>query len=257
MYQIQQQQTESKLQGIGNISEQIFQSEQALREMDESVMQNQGNLVTAQKKIEQLQAELAHKVAERQRNKLEAQQKEEQIKLEIGQTEAKIAETQNQLLGATSSLQKKSLRSPVAGTVLTFNPDNIGKVVQPGDTIAEIAPEGSELILSAIVPDREAGFIEPGMKAQVKFDAYSYQDFGVVPGKILAISADTKNDDKLGAVYQVKIELERNHVNDKDFKKTFFRPGQTAIADIVIQRKRIIDVLFEPIQKLKQDGIDL
>ena len=106
-------------------------------------------------------------------------------------------------------------------------------------------------------PDREAGFVELGMTAQVKFDAYSYQDFGVIPGKIIAVSADMKTDEKLGAVYQVKIELERNYVIDEHLKKTFFRPGQTAIADIVIQRKRIMDILLEPIQKLEQDGIDL
>lgn len=256
-HQSQQQQTDSKLQGISNISEQIFQSEQALRQMEASITKNQGDLIAGQKKIEQLQAELIHKIAERQKKELEAQQKEEQIKLEIGQTETRIAETQNQLVGAINMLKKKSLRSPVAGTVLSFNLNNIGKVVQSGDTIAEIAPEDSELLLSAILPDREAGFVELGMTAQVKFDAYSYQDFGVIPGKIIAVSADMKTDEKLGAVYQVKIELERNYVIDEHLKKTFFRPGQTAIADIVIQRKRIMDILLEPIQKLEQDGIDL
>ena len=122
--------------------------------------------------------------------------------------------------------------------------------------MAEIAPNGSPLILSALIPDRDAGFIEKGMTAQVKFDAYSYQDYGVIPGKVIEISANTQRDENLGSVYRVKIELERNHISE-DSKKVLFKPGQTATADIVIRRLRIIDVLLDPIKKLQHDGINL
>ena len=254
--QSQQQMIDNKLQGISNISEQIFQSEQALREMETRITQSQGEIVSGQKEIERLQAELIHKRTERQRIELEAQQKEEQLKLEISQTETKIAETKNKLAAANSLLEKRSLRSPVAGTVLAFNVVNTGKVVQSGETVAEIAPQGAPLVLSAVLPDREAGFVEKGMAAQVKFDAYSYQDYGVIPGKVISVSPDTKTDEKLGAVYRVKIELERNYVTS-DLKKILFKPGQTATADIVIKQQRIIDVLLDPIKKLEQDGIDL
>ena len=252
----QRQLIENRQQGISSINEQIFQSEQALREMESSIAESQGELVSQQKEIEQLQAELAHKKAERQRIELEAEQKVEQLKLEIGQTETRIAETKNQLAGATSKLEKTALRSPVAGTVLSLNLSNTGKVVQPGETIAEIAPKSAKLVLSAALPDREAGFVEIGMPAQVKFDAYSYQDYGIIPGKIISVSTDAKTDETLGAVYRVKIELERDYVTE-DFKKVLFKPGQTATADIVIRQERIINILLEPIKKLRQDGIDL
>ena len=252
----EKQLTESKLQGISSINEQIFQSEQALREMESSIAESQGEMFSQQKEIEQLQAELTHKKAERERIELEAQQKAEQLKLEIGQTQSKIAETKNELANATSKLEKTALRSPVAGTVLAFNVSNTGKVVQPGETVAEIAPKNAKLVLSAVLPDREAGFVKIGMPAGVKFDAYSYQDYGVIPGKIISVSPDAKTDEKLGAVYRVKIELERDYITD-DLKKVLFKPGQTASADIVIRQQRIIDVLLEPIKKLEQDGIDL
>ena len=252
----EKQLTESKLQGISNINEQIFQSEQALREMEASITEGQGELVSGQKEIEQLQAQLAQKKADRQRIELEAQQKVEQLKLDIGQTESKIAETKNQLAGATNLLEKTALRSPVAGTVLSFNVANTGKIVQPGETVAEIAPKNARLVLSAVLPDREAGFIKRGMPAQVKFDAYSYQDYGAIPGTIISVSPDAKTDETLGAVYRVKIELGRDYVTE-DLEKVLFKPGQTATADIVIRQQRIIDVLFEPIKKLEQDGIDL
>ena len=241
---------------ISNTEEQIFRSGQASREIEASIAEIQGQLVSEQKEIEQLEAQLTQKKGDRQRIELEAQQKAEQLRLEIGQTQSKITETKNQLASATSRLEKTALRSPVAGTVLSFNVTNTGKVVQSGETVAEIAPKNAKLVLSAALPDREAGFVKKGMPAQVKFDAYSYQDYGMIPGKVISVSPDAKTDETLGAVYRVNIELERDYVTDR-LKKVLFKPGQTATADIVIRKQRIIDILLEPIKKLEQDGINL
>ena len=254
--QAKQQSIDSKLQSISNISEQIFQSEQSLREMARRITQSQGELASTHQEIERLQSELAYKKAQRLKSELDTEQKIQQLKLEINQTNTKIAETQNQLANAKSQLNKRFLRSPVAGTILAFNVTNTGKVVQAGETIAEVAPFDSPLVLSAMLPDRDAGFVEREMPAQVKFDAYSYQDYGITPGKVISISSNTKTDENLGAVYEVKIALDRNYITD-NFKKVSFKPGQTASADIVIRRRRVIDVLLDPIKKLEQDGIDM
>ena len=254
--QTKQQLIDSKVGNISNINEQIFQSEQSLREMESQITQSQGELVSANKENERLQAELTNKIAERRRVELEAQQKIEQLEMEIAQTEGQIAETKNLLASAKDRLQKRSLVAPVAGTVLSFNVANTGEVLQPGQTVAEIAPYGAPLVLSALLPDREAGFVEPGMTAQVKFDAYSYQDYGVIPGKVVSVSSNTIMDEKLGEGYRVKIELERNYVTE-DLKKILFKPGQTATAEIVTRRLRIIDVLLDPIRKIEKDGINL
>ena len=254
--QAKQQLIDSKVGNISSVNEQIFQSERALREMESQITQSRGELVSAQKENERLQAELTNKIAQQQQVKLEAQQKIEQLKLEIDRAEGQIAETKNLLASAKDRLQKRSLIAPVAGTVLSFNVANTGEVVQPGQTVAEIAPYGAPLVLSALLPNREAGFVEPGMTAQVKLDAYSYQDYGVIPGKVVSVSSNTIIDQKLGEGYRVKIELERNYITE-DLKKILFKPGQTATAEIVIRRVRIIDVLLDPIKKIEKDGINL
>jgi len=254
--QIEQQLIDSKVQGISGISEQIYQSEQATRNMRSSITQNQGELALAQKESERLRVELEYKQAANRRAEIGAQQKAQQLGLEINQAKTKIAETKNLLATANNQLEKRLLRSPVAGTVLSFNVVNTGKVVQSGETVAEIAPDNAPLVLSAALPDRDAGFIKKGMTAQVKFDAYSYQEYGAIPGKVISISANTKTDDNLGEVYKVQIELDRNYVSE-DSKKILFKPGQTASADIVIRNRRIIDLLLDPVKKLREDGVDM
>jgi HlyD family secretion protein len=122
--------------------------------------------------------------------------------------------------------------------------------------IAEIAAQDSPLVLRAILPNQEAGFVKSGMPAQVKFDAYPYQDYGMIPGTVTAISPDTKPDEQLGEIYQVEIKLERSYVLANQ-QKIQFKPGQTATAEIVIRNKRIIDILLDPIRQLQKGGINL
>jgi HlyD family secretion protein len=254
--QAQQQLTDSKLQEISNINEQIFQSEQSLRDLVAKITQTQGELHTATREVEQLQADLERNQAERTRLELQTQQQIEGLKLEISQINSKIAETQNMLANAQTQLEQKFLKSPVDGVVLSFNIKNTGKVVQSGQTIAEIAPEDSPLVLSALIPNQNAGFIKTNMPVQIKLDAYSYQDYGTIPGKVISISADTKADERLGAVYQVEIELDKDYItNDRQVIK--FKPGQTATANIIIRQRKVLDLFLDPIKKLQQDGINL
>ena len=254
--QTKQQLTQSKLQETTAAQEQLFQAEQSLRELESRMTQNQGELDFTLKEVEKLQAELRRKQAESDRSILEYQQKIQQLELEITQIKAKIADTNNQLISAQTKVNQNSLVAPISGTVLSLNADNIGTVVSTGETIVEIAPNESPLILSAVLSNKEAGFIEVGMSAQVKLDAYAYQDYGFVSGEVIEISADAESNEELGEVYRVKVALERNHIRDNQ-KLIKFKPGQTAVAEIVVRRRRILEIFLDPIKKLRQDGIDL
>jgi HlyD family secretion protein len=140
--------------------------------------------------------------------------------------------------------------------VSSLNVSHAGEVVQPGQTLAEISPQDTPLVLSAILPNREAGFVKTGMPVQVKLDAYPYQDYGIVPGKVTSISPDAKPDQQLGPVYQVKVSLDRNSVTS-EHGSIRFKAGQTASADIIIRRRRIADILLDPIRQFQKGGIKL
>jgi HlyD family secretion protein len=252
----QQRITQTQMQDITNVNEQLFQSEQSLRDLANNITQNQGELTSAYKEAEQLQAQMSQKQADARRIQLEAQQRIEQLELDLAQTKAKIADTQTSLLAAKTRVRNNYLKAPVDGIILSLNLQNSGEVLQAGQTVAEIAPHGVPLVLSAVLPNSKAGFVKSGMPVHVKLDAYPYQDFGVVPGKVANLSADTKSDEKLGQVFRVEVQLDKNYVIDKQ-GKIQFRAGQTATADIIIRRRRIADLLLDPIRQIQKDGINL
>jgi HlyD family secretion protein len=248
--------TVSQLQEINNAQEQIFQASQSLLDLESRITQNKGELAKTYQEISQIQAELRRERAEAKAVQLETNKQKALSELEIAQINARIQENKTLLAKAEGQLRQKYLTAPVDGVILTLHLKKSGEVVQAGQTLAEVAPEGVPLVLLAELPNREAGFVKPGLTAQVKIDAFPYQDYGVISGKVNKISTDTKPNEDLGEIYQVEILLDRNSPSQIQ-ESPAFKPGQTGTAEIIIRRRRIIDVLLEPLKKLQQDGLTL
>lgn len=233
--------------------EHLFEVEQSMREYERMITQNQGEIKQYLVEAEQLQAGLVQKQAEGKQAELETQQRLQQLEREVAEVEAKIAETQTSLKAAQAALDQLYLYAPVGGVVSSLHVNNVGEVAQPSQTIAEIAPEGAPLVLSATLPDREAGFVEEGMTVHLKFDAFPYQEYGIITGKVVSISPDAEVDEQLGTVYQVEVALE---LDANERHRIQFKAGQTASAEIVTRQRRVIDVLLDPIKKL-QGGVSM
>jgi hypothetical protein len=72
-----------------------------------------------------------------------------------------------------------------------------------------------------------------------------------VSGKVTSISPDTKPDERLGAVYRVEVSLAQSYLtaNHQNIK---LKAGETATAEIIIRRRRIADLLLDPIRQLQK-----
>ncbi|MEA5620118.1 HlyD family efflux transporter periplasmic adaptor subunit [Cronbergia sp. UHCC 0137] len=250
--------------------DQLFQAQQNFSDRQRTITQQTGeiqqNLSESQRlqidlqqtlaDLQRLQAELTQRQAEAKTVQIQSVQSIQQLQVEKTQLQAKVQQTEKLLLEAQTRLRYHTLTAPIAGILLSLNISNSGEVIQTGQNIAELASENAPLILKTTLPTQEAGFIKVGNTAKIKFDAYPFQDYGIIAGKVISISPNTKPDEKLGAIYQVEIELDRNYVkaNDQTIK---FKPGQTATAEIIIRRRRIADIIFEPLKKLQTDGVNL
>jgi hemolysin D len=250
--------------------EQLFQAERSLGDRQRTITQQMGDiqqtfaesqrlradLQQVMAETQRLHAELARKYAEGHSAQLQAQQSIQQLLVQKTQLQAKIQQNEKQLVQAKTELKQLTLRAPVSGTVLALNVRNQGEVVQPGQTIAEMAPQGAPLILEAALPTREAGFVKVGDHTQIKFDAYPYQDYGIASGQVTAISPDARPDERLGAIYRVEIALDQKSLA-VDHPMIQLKAGQTATAEIVIRQRRIVDILLEPIRQLQKSGLKL
>ena len=234
----------------------LFEVEQTLRQHQQTITQNQGELEQAKSEGDRLQAGLTEKQAEAQKSDLETQQQLQQLKMQAAQVEAKIAETQAEMQAARARVGDLLLYAPVNGTVTSLKIHNPGEVAQPGQTIAEIAPAGVPLVLSALLPTQEAGLVQQGMAVQIKFDAFPYQNYGLVSGTVMTISPDAEPHEQMGTVYRVKISLDRSSMT-RNHQTIQLKAGQTGRAEIIVRQRRIIDILLDPIRQLQKGGINL
>lgn len=194
--------------------------------------------------------------------KLAVLRSQEQLKnteSEIATLTAEIDQSKSQIASAQYELKQRVLKAPVKGTVFDLPIQKSGKVVNPGDAIAEIAPEGSPLVVVAEMATAESGSLTKGMPVKLKLDAYPFQDYGIVTGKLTAISPTSKvteTPEGEVATYNIEIKLDRDCLPTGN-KCIALRPGDTVTAEVIIRQRRIIDLILDPFKKLQKGGLDL
>ena len=178
---------------------------------------------------------------------------------EIATLKAEINQTNSQIDSARYKLQQHILKAPVKGIVFDLAIQKSGEVLQPGDAVAEIAPEGSPLVVTAQIATTESGFLTKGMPVKLKFDAYSFQDYGIVSGQLTKISPTSEITQTEGgtiANYNLEIELDSDCIST-DRRCIALRPGDTVAAEVIIRQRRIIDFILDPFKKLQKGGLEL
>ncbi len=138
-----------------------------------------------------------------------------------------------------------SIRAPVDGIVKGLSVNTIGAIVKPGDTLMEIVPMNSELVVQVKIPPQHIGHLKPGQDVKVKFSSYDFSRYGLLDGKLEQISATTFDGQNGDRYYQGRIKLERNYVGS-DSSNTVV-PGMTVMAEIITGEKTILQYLLKPI----------
>jgi hemolysin D len=245
------------LEKDGAISkEQVLAARDALRETQRSMMEMQGTIDRNLSEIDRLRAGMTQKRAEVDQTKLDGQAQQQQLQIRTGELQAKINETNLLIAKAQGDVKRRYVRASEDGEILTLNVRQTGQVIQAGQVIAEIAPEGKPLILSTILPAKEVGFIKEGQPVKVKMEAFAYQDYGIVEGQVRSIARDSKAMEQIGQTYRVDIEINQQSIKAKG--ETFkFKPGQEGQAEIVTRKRRMIEVLFDPLRQMKSDNVNL
>lgn len=186
----------------------------------------------------------------------------EQIKnleTEITTLKSDIKQTKSQIESFKYQLGQRVIKAPIEGTVFDLPIDTEGAVVQPGTRILEIAPQGTGLILKAEMATSESGSVNEGMPVKMKFDAFPFQDYGIIEGKLIEVSPTTKEietPDGKTLVYDLTIELDKNCMPTAE-ECIKLRPGDTATAEVVVRQRRLIDFILDPFKKLQNGGLKL
>jgi len=147
--------------------------------------------------------------------------------------------------------------APAAGTVAAILAEP-GQVVSSGATLLTLLPEGSPLQAHLFAPSRSVGFIRAGQEVLLRYPAFPFQKFGSHRARVLSVSRTAIAPAELGfapadgsrePLYRVKVALEAQTVTAYGRAEPL-QAGMQVEADVLLDRRRLIEWVFEPIFSL-------
>jgi membrane fusion protein len=180
-------------------------------------------------------------------------------------TAAKRSATERQLAGVVQSIAQNEmqravvLRAPRDGVVSAVLPKP-GQTVSAGQSLLSILPAGSTLQAQLLVPSRAIGFIDPGSRVVLRYEAFPYQKFGQQYGQVMNVSRSALTPSEVTVLigqqaqqplYRVQVKLDRQYVlaygHDEPVK-----PGMALQADILMERRSLLEWVFEPLYGIRE-----
>lgn len=190
------------------------------------------------------QANLDRERMETEQARIRGEQKAdiEKLKFRIADLKSDLENSQDNLL---------TVRSPYDGVVISLDQRSVGSVVQHGQVLCQLAPQ--EAKLRARITINEAGLPRLAVTQKVRyfFEAFPYQRYGAVSGKLdwISPSAITSAD---GSKFVALASLDRTAIQAGPSKTLPLRVGMRGEAHIIVGGRTMIEYAFEPVRQLRE-----
>jgi hemolysin D len=240
-----------RLSGLAPVRDIISKDQYSRAESE--VRSYQGSLIGAEHKCEELRV-----AARRVQSELEVIEEGERDKIL-----SEIVEKRNKLNYLLANIEKttyvnarQQLIAPVAGYVNKLFIHTIGGVVSPAEKVIALVPADSPLVVSALVQNKDIGFVSQGMEAGIKVDTFNFQKYGVLAGKVVHVAKDSIEDNNLGLVYEVYVEPQKTSLLVEG-AYTPITTGMSVTTEIKVGRRRILEFFIYPLIKYLDEGISV
>ncbi|MDB4198287.1 HlyD family type I secretion periplasmic adaptor subunit [Ascidiaceihabitans sp.] len=165
-----------------------------------------------------------------------------------------LEEVNSQLPRFAQKLSQTLIKSPIKGIINQLFVNSPGTFVNSGEAIAEIVPIGEDYNIQAYVDPKDIAQIEPGQSARISLTAYDSARYGYLSGDVKSVSTDAVfREDTKSYMYAVKLDFV-NELRNQDNSLVTVQPGMIAQVDIIRGRRTILEFIWQPIAKIKDDA---
>jgi membrane fusion protein len=162
----------------------------------------------------------------------------------------------DQELAEAESRRKIVISAPYDGVVTALQAEK-GSSAQPNVPLLSVVPAGSDLQASLYGGSRAIGFVKPGQKVSIRYQAFPYQKFGAYAGTVASVSKSAINPaelpQQLAGLYTPAESLFRINIRlDRQTATAYGEPaplqaGMQLEADVITDSRRLIEWTFEPL----------
>lgn len=222
---------------------QVEDQESNLLESQARYQEYQRQLLDIEQQIMQVRQQLTEKP-------LEEQRKRNDIERQLGENAQTLAENE--------SRRSFELRAPKDGAVGTIMVKK-GQMLTAGQSAISILPKDTELLARVMVGTRAIGFLEPGQKVVLRYQAFPYQKFGQQYGKVVEVSRTALSPQEIATLtgknnvqeqqYRVLVHLDSQSISAYSRNEPL-RPGMALDADFLVDKRYLYEWVLEPLYAL-------
>ena len=200
------------------------------------------DLSVSQRTLQQVNLDRQRVETEHTRQRGEQQSEIEKLKMRIGALKTDLENTQQNLL---------TVRSPYDGVITSMDQRTVGSFVQQGQVLCQLARKDAKP--RARMTLNEAGLPKLAIALRVRyfFEAFPYQRYGAVTGKLDWISPSTVTTSD-GSHFVALGSLDRSVISPRPGQILPLRVGMRGDAHIIVGGRTLIEYAFEPIRQLRE-----
>ena len=219
---------------------QVLQLEQSQSELKSLMADLQGNL----NRIQRSQAEVGQRVIQRRQEYMK------EVSSQLADVRREVQAGQDKLKAVTEELARTQIRSPVDGQVVGMAVSSVGGVVQPGQRLLDIVPQGEALLIDAKIPPHIIDKVRTGQSVEVRFSTFANSPGLVLDAELVSLSTDTVNEQTpMGMQMYYLGRVQITPKGNAELGSRVMQPGMPAEVLIKTGERSFFTYLMHPLTK--------
>jgi hemolysin D len=166
---------------------------------------------------------------------------------------------------AQSEFQKErqQLRAPRNGTITELNVDTEGSVIGPSQILAKLVDNSEGLQAKLLISNRDIGQLKQGQPVKIKVDAFDYQKYGMMYGKLaylgtnqLSSEQTNKPEDEQALPFNAIVDFDKETIKVDGVERPL-DPGMSVSGEVMIGRRKLYEFFLYPLLKASREAFTL
>ena len=163
---------------------------------------------------------------------------------ELGEVQTSLKDVDERITALQDVVSRTVVRAPVDGIVNGMQFHTIGGVIRPGTPIADIVPQGEDLIVEAKVQPIDIDRVALDQEATIRFSTFG-SSVPTIYGTVINLSADSFVDEATRAsFYLARIEV--NPEGMEELGDLVLMPGMPAEVFIATGSRTFLQYVIKP-----------
>jgi membrane fusion protein (multidrug efflux system) len=112
---------------------------------------------------------------------------------EIAKLEGQIATSKAAMQRLQNEMERRIIRAPIAGRLGEAQSLRVGAVVDEGERLAAIVPEGQLLVVAQFAPASAMGRLAEGQSAEVRLQGFPWAQWGTAPALVSRVASEIRD----------------------------------------------------------------